>query len=335
MPSPIPIHRLLPKGFSPTLTLRPCSSPNRTPGKGPQFSFTKPHWALLRRSWYTVIWDELKLLDLLGSGGFGWVYRGTYYGQTVAIKKVRKCTKNRLAARQSFWAELNVAHLVHENIVKIVAATTSVPSDPAIEDSVGTIIMEYAGGTSLDHRIYNCAEPLDIRGCLQFSNDIMSGLAFLHSHHIVHLDLKPANVLITEAGRCKIGDFGCSHKLTTGSDLTPNVQWRHLAGTYTHRAPELLRGCNATLKADIYSFAITLWQMMSRDQPYSGDRQCVVYAVVAYNRRPSFSPIFNETPMGRQIRSIINNCWEVEPNDRPSAKELLESINCLAAQLWR
>uniref|UniRef100_UPI00398ED382 proto-oncogene serine/threonine-protein kinase mos n=1 Tax=Pristiophorus japonicus TaxID=55135 RepID=UPI00398ED382 len=333
MPSPIPVHRILPKGFSPTISLRPCSSPNQLQGKAQHFSFTKQYKALPRRFWYTVIWDELKLLDLLGSGGFGWVYKGTYYGKTVAIKKVRKCTKNKLAARQSFWAELNVAHLVHENIVKVLAATASVPADPEAEDSVGTVIMEYAGGTSLDHRIYNCADPLDVGDCLKFSSDIVSGLSFLHSHSIVHLDLKPANVLITEEGRCKIGDFGCSHKLASDNDLTPNVQLRHLAGTYTHRAPELLRGCSATLKADIYSFAITLWQMMSRDQPYSGDRQCVMYAVVAYNRRPSFSAIFNESSMGRKIRSVIHHCWEVEPNGRPNAKQLLESINSLAAQL--
>ncbi|XP_072425663.1 proto-oncogene serine/threonine-protein kinase mos [Chiloscyllium punctatum] len=331
MPSPIPISRFLPRSLTPTKSLRPYSSPNQF--QGCRFSYAKPSRALQRRFWCTVIWDELKLLDLLGSGGFGWVYKGTYYGQIVAIKKVRKCVKNKLAARQSFWAELNVAHLLHKNIVRVVAATTSVPANPEDEDSVGTIIMEYAGGTSLDHRIYNCTEPLGMRGCLTFSHDIVSGLSFLHSHHIVHLDLKPANVFITEAGRCKIGDFGCSLKLPIGCDLTPTGQLRHLAGTYTHRAPELLKGGRATLKADIYSFAITLWQMMSRDQPYSGDRQCVMYAVVAYNRRPTFSTIFDESSLGRGIRSIISKCWECEPNRRPSAVELLENINCLEAQL--
>ncbi|XP_051879486.1 proto-oncogene serine/threonine-protein kinase mos [Pristis pectinata] len=333
MPSPIPIHRILPEGFPPTITLRPCSSPNQLQRGGQHFAFVKQTKELTQRPWYTVIWDELKLFDLLGSGGFGWVYKGTYYGKTVAIKKVRKCTKNKLAARQSFWAELNVAHLVHENIVKVVAATTSVPASPQAEDSVGIIIMEYAGGTSLDHRIYNCADSLDVEECLRFSSDIASGLGFLHSHSIAHLDLKPANVLLTESGRCKIGDFGCSHKLAAGNDLSPNGQLRHLGGTYTHRAPELLRGCSTTLKADIYSFAITLWQMVSRDHPFSGDRQCVMYAVVAYNLRPPFSPVFNKTLMGRKIRSVIDHCWAVEPIDRPSAEQLLETINNLKSLL--
>ncbi|XP_069771525.1 proto-oncogene serine/threonine-protein kinase mos [Narcine bancroftii] len=328
MPSPIPVHRVLPKGFPLAITLRPCSSPNQVQGKRRRFLSRKTR-ELPQRPWCTIVWDELKLLDLLGSGGFGWVYKGTYYGKTVAIKKVRKCTKNKLAARQSFWAELNVAHLIHENIVKVVAATTSVPADPKAEDSVGIIIMEYAGGTSLDHRIYNCAESLDAGECLGFSSDIVSGLNFLHSHRIVHLDLKPANVLIADSGRCKIGDFGCSHKLEEGNDLIPNRQLRHLGGTYTHRAPELLRGCNTTIKADIYSFAITLWQMVSRDHPFSGDRQCVMYAVVAYNLRPSFSSVFNETLMGRKIRSVIDHCWENEPIDRPNAVQLLETINNL------
>ncbi|XP_059837176.1 proto-oncogene serine/threonine-protein kinase mos isoform X1 [Hypanus sabinus] len=325
MPSPIPVHRILPKGFPPAITLRACSSPNQLQRRQ-HFSFVKQTKELPQRPWYTVIWDELKLFDLLGSGGFGWVYKGTYYGNTVAIKKVRKCTKNNLAARQSFWAELNVAHLVHENIVKVVAATTSVPASPQLEDCVGTIIMEYVGGASLDHRIYNSADSLEVGECLRFSSDIVSGLSFLHSLSIVHLDLKPANVLLTDSGRCKIGDFGCSDKLAASNDLRPNGQLRHLGGTYTHRAPELLRGCNATLKADIYSFAITLWQMVSRDHPFSGDRQCVMYAVVAYNLRPPFSPVFNETLMGRRIRSVIDDCWAVEPINRPSAEQLLETI---------
>uniref|UniRef100_V9KZA0 non-specific serine/threonine protein kinase n=1 Tax=Callorhinchus milii TaxID=7868 RepID=V9KZA0_CALMI len=331
MPSPIPINRFLPKGFSSTVTLRPCSSPYQLRGKEQRFSFTGRYKALPHLSWCTVFWDELNLLDLLGSGGFGSVYKGTYYGNIVAVKKVKKSTKNKLASRHSFWAELNVANLRHDNIVKVVAATTSVPEDPEKEDNLGTIIMEYAGDISLHHRIYNCTKTLEVGNCLQFSKDIVSGLSFLHSHNIVHLDLKPANVLISDQGQCKIGDFGCSHKLTK-DDLKPNVQVRHLAGTYTHRAPELLKGCNATLKADIYSFAITLWQMMTRDQPFSGDRQCVMYAVVAYNRRPTFSATFKDSSMGQKIEQIIGHCWRAEPNERPNADQILETLIYLQAQ---
>lgn len=67
------------------------------------------------------------------------------------MKQVKKCSKNRLASRQSFWAELNVARLLHDNVVRVVAASTCAP---ASQDSLGTIIMEYTGRTTLHHVIY-------------------------------------------------------------------------------------------------------------------------------------------------------------------------------------
>uniref|UniRef100_A0A8C0UYV4 Serine/threonine-protein kinase mos n=1 Tax=Cyanistes caeruleus TaxID=156563 RepID=A0A8C0UYV4_CYACU len=70
-----------------------------------------------RLSWYSIDWDQLCLLQPLGSGGFGSVYKATYHGATVAVKQVKKSSKNRLASRQSFWAELNVAQLQHDNVV--------------------------------------------------------------------------------------------------------------------------------------------------------------------------------------------------------------------------
>ncbi|XP_005993485.1 proto-oncogene serine/threonine-protein kinase mos [Latimeria chalumnae] len=328
MPSPIPLTRLLPREFSPSVNLRPCSSPCELHDGEAKF-LSRSGLSSPRLAWCTINWEQLRLLQRLGSGGFGSVYKGTYYGKTVAVKKVKKSTKNKLASRQSFWAELNTAHLSHHNIVRVVAATACVP-EPENQDNLGTIIMEYAGNTTLHHRIYSSAEPLGLQTCLKFSIDVLQGLVFLHSHGVVHLDLKPANVLITEQEVCKIGDFGCSQKLPKGTDLAPRgAQVYHLGGTYTHRAPELLKGGEATRKADIYSFAITLWQMITREQPFSGDRQCVLYAVVAYNLRPTFTAAFSTVAGGQELRGLLDECWNSDPSERPSAKQLLTNLSHL------
>lgn len=343
MPSPLPLNCFLPFEFSSPADLRPCSSPLVIPGKDSKHLLGETLSARTRRlpprlAWCSIDWDQVCLLQPLGSGGFGSVYKATYHGVTVAVKQVKKSSKNRLASRQSFWAELNVAWLQHENVVRVVAASTCAP---ASQNSLGTIIMEYVGNITLHHVIYgtgNAWKQDDEGGCgrkalsmqeaVCYSCDVMTGLAFLHSQGIVHLDLKPANIFITEQGVCKIGDFGCSQKLEEGFSQSPHVCQQ--GGTYTHRAPELLKGEGVTAKADIYSFAITLWQMVMQDQPYLGERQYVLYAVVAYNLRPSLAAaVFHESPVGQRLQSIISCCWKANAEERPGAAQLLPSIRAL------
>ncbi|KAM5281077.1 proto-oncogene serine/threonine-protein kinase mos [Ctenodactylus gundi] len=337
MPSPLALYRYLPKELSPTADSRPCSSPSELPAKaGKLFPGATPPRAprLPRRlAWCSIDWEQVRLLHRLGAGGFGSVYKATYHGVPVAIKQVNKCTKNPQASRRSFWAELNVARLRHDNIVGVVAASTRTPAGSG---SLGTIIMEFGGHVTLHQLIYGAASypagpaggprrggraPPGLAKCVQYSLDVASGLLFLHSHGIVHLDLKPANILVSEQDVCKIGDFGCSEKLGgLGGSQTPP---RHLGGTYTHRAPELLRGETVTPKADIYSFAITLWQMATRQAPYAGERQYVLYAVVAYNLRPSLAAaVFRDSALGQRLASIITCCWAAAAMQRPSAQLL-------------
>uniref|UniRef100_A0A3Q2ZA28 non-specific serine/threonine protein kinase n=1 Tax=Kryptolebias marmoratus TaxID=37003 RepID=A0A3Q2ZA28_KRYMA len=195
--------------------------------------------------------SDVSCLLPVGSGGFGSVYRAEYLGQTVALKRVKKSAKNQLASRQSFWAELNAAHLQHRNVVRVIAATTCVPADFEDEGSIGVVLMEFVGGGNLQQVIYDSPEPLEESRWFRYSADIAAGLRFLHSHGLVHLDIKPANVLLSSAGVCKIADFGCSIKLDRDcevSSMGPHVS--HVCGTYTHRAPELAkqrsRACPST-----------------------------------------------------------------------------------------
>lgn len=274
------------------------------------------------RVWSPVIdWKELHSAQPIGSGGFGSVYKVEYFGETVALKKVKKCTKNKLASRQSFWAELNAAHLRHRNIVRVIAATTCAPEDFEGNCSIGTILMEFVGSQNLQQVIYGCAEPLPEDRWLRYSTDIVHGLRFLHSHSVVHLDIKPANVLVSSEDVCKIADFGCSLKLESGREVS------HVGGTYTHRAPELLRGERVTPQADIFSFGITMWQLITREQPYYGERQYVLYAVVAHNLRPSFHTNFAfKSELGRLCEALLSRCWDADGNCRPTAQELLAQL---------
>lgn len=336
MPSPIPVTRLLPRDIYPSLDIGACSSPlsRHSHGSTLQVPVQRLHGKVATRLWSSVIlWKELRSAQPVGSGGFGSVYKADYLGETVALKKVKKCTKNKLASRQSFWAELNAAHLRHRNVVRIIAATTCVPADVGDEGSIGTILMEFVGSSNLQQIIYGRAELLGGDRWLRYSTDIAQGLRFLHSHSIAHLDIKPANVLVSADDVCKIADFGCSLKLDGGGEVSAvSPLLSHVGGTYTHRAPELLKGEGVSAKADIFSFAITFWQLITREQPYAGDRQHVLYAVVAHNLRPSVRdhPVFR-SQQGRLCSALVSRCWSGGPQDRPSAQELLAELEQLRA----
>lgn len=334
MPSPIPLTRLLPKDFCPFLDTGPCSSPLTKHGSTLQVPAQRLHGRIATRLWSSVIhWKQLRSVQPVGSGGFGSVDQAEYFGETVAVKKVNRSTKNKLASQQSFWAELNAAHLRHANIVRVIAATTCVPPQCGDEGSIGVILMEFVGRRNLQQVIYGGTEPLGQHRCVRYSSDIVHGLRFLHSHGVVHLDIKPANVLLTSEDVCKIADFGCSLKLDPGCEVSAATHQPLVGGTYTHRAPELLRGERVTPKADIFSFGITLWQLLTREPPYTGDREHVIYAVVAHNLRPPVQDhqVFRSEP-GRLFRALLSRCWNGTPPCRPSAQELLSSLEQLQPQ---
>lgn len=334
MPSPIPVTRLLPRELYPCVELSTCSSPLAPQGSRLQVPQARLARRVCSRSWSSVIhWDQLRAVEPVGSGGFGSVYRAEYLGETVALKRVKKSSKNPLASRQSFWAELNPAHLRHPNIVRVLAATTCVPAHLEEEGSIGTVLMEFVGSRNLQQLIYESPEPLQAARSFRFSRDIVTGLSFLHAHGLVHLDIKPANVLLSPADVCKIADFGCSVKLDRAEESPVSPHLSHVCGTYTHRAPELLRGQQVSPKADIFSFGVTLWQLLTREPPYTGDRQHVQYAVVAQHLRPSLRDhaVFR-TDLGRSCAVLLGRCWSAEARCRPSAPDLLDLLDQVHSQ---
>lgn len=119
--------------------------------------------------------------------------------------------------------------------------------------------------------------------CLQ----ILSGLRHCHQHSIVHADVKPANVIVSPHGICKLGDFGHSivhpESANEGDSHAEDV-----VGTVAYAAPEVLRGARPTPSSDMYSYGILLWQVESRELPFSGEHPHVIIYKVSgiFNSRP-------------------------------------------------
>lgn len=201
-------------------------------------------------------------------------------------------------------------------------------------------------------------------GTHSYASDVTAALSYIHRRRLVHLDLKPANIVVTDSDRCKLTDFGCSQRLLSTSfdddddDVTvlsvkrPGGSPRQAGsptfnGTFAYRAPELLRGGTVSPAADVYSLGVTLWQLRSRASPYAGrDWHAVIFAVVAYRDRPDTSPALRRrrsaarrlppatddvarTP-DRRYRNVFRRCWDANPDVRPSAAELARLF-----RMWR
>jgi len=202
-------------------------------------------------------------------------------------------------------------------------------------------------------------------GTHSYSSDVAAALSFIHRQRLVHLDVKPANIIVTDSDRCKLTDFGCSQRLFDDDDDDAILSVKRSAavqrprssprrsgsptfnGTFVYRAPELLRGGEVSPAADVYSLGVTLWQLRSRASPYAGrDWHAVIFAVVAYHDRPDTSPALRRhrsaarrlppadndvarTP-DRRYRNVFRSCWNANPAARPIASELARLF-----QTWR
>ncbi|XP_060081904.1 serine/threonine-protein kinase mos-like [Ylistrum balloti] len=270
--------------------------------------------------------EDFQLGKLLGAGGFGSVYmaNGKRGHGSMAIKVLKKpnMSKNPDAMFESFKAELRCMQLTHPNIVQSLGATHVTSFDEG-----AWVVMEYAGDRTLQTVLNEPHVDMTIDIRLKFSSQIAQGLKYLHDNNIVHLDIKPANILITPDGDCKIGDLGCSQILEAGTGKVSPTQRSSLTGTFAYRAPELLRGEAPTRKADIYSFAVTMWQMLSRENPYGNENQhVVIFGVVAYGHRPKHPNMNEQCPFELCYRDLYSQCWNSVPENRPSADELVEVL---------
>ncbi|XP_050403259.2 serine/threonine-protein kinase mos [Patella vulgata] len=265
--------------------------------------------------------DDYDLGKLLGAGGFGSVYLASYKNKITAVKTLHKVTKNPKAQMESYKAELNVYNWKHPNIVRTVAATS-------IEqyDTGAWIVMEYIGSRNLQMLINDTEEELDQQRRLKYSLEVASALEFTHSNHIVHLDLKPANILLTERDSCKLGDFGCCQRVEEDTGRVSPTNRSALTGTFAYRAPELLRGGAPTLVADVYSYGVTLWQLLSRETPYSNQNQhVVIFSVVSKHLRPPH-PDVGDDPFELLYQELYTQCWSANPETRPTSRDLVELL---------
>jgi serine/threonine protein kinase len=278
----------------------------------------------------------LRLEELLGSGSTAEVYRASWHGTDVAVKKLGK--NGPLPVE--FMREISVLlRLRHPNLVLFMGAAT-LASPPLI-------ISEFcAGGTvfSLLHQRRNLAIPWSQR--LKIAIDVAKGMNFLHRRQVVHRDLKSLNLLLAghiggtvgqadaHGGPCEIGDlppvkvsdFGLSRVLRPEQTKVQACMTSG-AGTYHWMAPEVLDGYCYDEKVDVYSYGICLFEIISRRIPYEGSGLEPVSIAVAVSRgkRPDAAGCVPfDCPA--DLRFTMECCWAHSPSGRPGFDTILETL---------
>lgn len=194
---------------------------------------------------------KYKILSALGSGGFGTVYlaEDTWIGKKVALKVPHRQSVNfgELLREPRLLAVLN-----HPNIVTVLTAEK--------QDSVFFIVMEYVPGETLES-IIGRDGALEMPRALDLTCQVCNALDHAHRQGVLHRDLRPANIIVSDTGLAKVADFGTSRFLEMAAIGTTVI------GSPPYMAPEQFHG-RATFASDIYSLGVTMYQMMTGVLPY-------------------------------------------------------------------
>ncbi|MHC6220355.1 Stk1 family PASTA domain-containing Ser/Thr kinase [Arthrobacter sp. MMS24-S77] len=239
----------------------------------------------------------------LAGGGMSTVYLATdeRLDRDVALKVLHP----HLANDQNFLDRLQrearaAASLSHPHVVGVL--------DQGQDGHVAYIVMEYIKGHTL-RDVLNEKSALPPRLAFALIDPVIEGLAAAHAAGLIHRDVKPENVLIADDGRIKVGDFGLARAVTATTSTGS------LIGTVAYLAPELVLGKPADARSDIYSAGIMLYEMLTGEQPYSGD----VPIQVAYQHVNSsvVPPSLAVPGLAADVDELVQWCTAKEPEERP------------------
>ena len=251
-----------------------------------------------------VLADRYVIKEIIGQGGMADVYlaRDTILDRNVAVKILRSHLAQDDTYVQRFRREASAAAtLSHRNIIEIY--------DVGEEDGQYYIVMEYVSGMTLKELIYKRG-ALHLQEAVDVMLQLTSGVEEAHAHGVIHRDLKPQNILVTDSGILKIGDFG----IATVQSFSQVTESQTIMGSLHYLAPEIIRGEKATRQSDIYALGIIFYELLRGQVPFNADT--AVNIAIKHMREdiPSIRE-FNPT-IPQSIENIIIRATAKNPEDR-------------------
>ncbi|KAH7464677.1 hypothetical protein PRIC1_005708 [Phytophthora ramorum] len=268
-----------------------------------------------------IPYSSLYFTRVLSKGAFGEVWLAQLENRQVAVKRILNEKKNDEKEIECFGAEIKLmASFSHPKIVEFLGVSWSSHQDVCA-------VTEYMGKGDLYGFLKRRQGQLNWRDHKIFlAEDVADALGYLHglSPKVIHRDLKSKNILLDDAFRAKLSDFGISRERSVEDTMTAGV------GTIYWTAPEVLMGKKYTEKADIFSFGIVMSELDTHAVPYSDKRDNsgkklqgmkIVQMVIRRSLRPTFT---SDCPA--LVKELADRCLDADPDVRPSATELLRII---------
>ncbi|KAH0791844.1 STE family protein kinase [Histomonas meleagridis] len=241
-------------------------------------------------------------IEPIGSGLTSEVYLTTYKSKEIAVKEI-KLTKDQ---RKFVFDEIKTMHELHSrNLVRMISAH--------VYNETAWILMQYMDAGSLADilRYVQCDESQ----VAFIIKKVLRGLKRMHEKGIVHRDLKCGNIFLSKAGSIKIGDFGFSTQL---NPLKTETRSDYIVGSPYWMAPELSDRTAYSFSSDIWSIGIMCIEMTTGKPPYS---QIPPKKVMKYIKKYGIPKLRGYSS---EFRDFVGKCTQTDPNDRPSATELLK-----------
>ncbi|VDM78118.1 unnamed protein product, partial [Strongylus vulgaris] len=244
-------------------------------------------------------------VEAIGSGSFGKVYKGSYRGKVVAIKRYRAAVYGCKSEVEMLCREVSIlSKLAHPNVVSFVGAVLDDPSQFAI-------ITEFVSNGSLFSLLHEQKRVLDPPFRLRISYDVAQGMRYLHdsaAKPVIHRDLNSHNILIHLDGRAVVADFGESRFMcqTEEENMTkqPGVKVFSQSGRYDRRV-------------DVFSFALVVWEVHSGELPFSHLKPAAAAAEMAYKRGRPPLPDQPTAQFPAPILELLPMAWHQDPIARP------------------
>ncbi|MEP6801879.1 MAG: protein kinase [Acidobacteriota bacterium] len=260
--------------------------------------------------------DHFEIVERLGSGGFGVVYRArdTRLGRTVAIKVLPEDFLRDDERRERFRLEATAASaLNHPHICTI--------HDFVESEGCHFIVMELVEGRTLHDILAD--GPLPASKAIDLGTQIASALAEAHGAGILHRDIKGANIVVTAKGQAKILDFGIAKRMEPGGDTTRDA--RSLTGTgmalgtLTYMSPEQLLGKPIDARSDLFSLGVVLYEMVTGRLPFAGSTPVAVTDALLHEPPRDFG----DRPLPPRLKAAIVRLLEKNREKRYSSAEEL------------
>jgi serine/threonine-protein kinase len=267
-----------------------------------------------------VIAGRYELEERVGSGGMSTVYRAhdRLLERKVALKILHQRFNDDDEYVERFRREARaVAQLAHPNIVTVI--------DRGEEAGRQFIVFEYVDGDDLKQMI-DRAGPLPIDQVVELGREIAAALAFAHERGIVHRDVKPQNVLLSE-GRAKVTDFGIARSLDVEQGVT---QTGTVLGTSNYIAPEQASGQPVDDRSDVYSFGVVLFELLTGTVPFEGES--FVAVALKHMNEPPPSVLERRPDTPPRLARLVDAMLEKDHDARPSMDEVGAELGAIDAQ---